>query len=75
MEGEPMTTAEFRECVAAIEARRDEEGNYRAGALATAVAYRLDQRIAAIDRDLARDRAWRGIVDMRAWKAQRRAAA
>jgi hypothetical protein len=48
-----MTAAEYRAIVEAIEARRDEEGDYRAAALATAVAARLDQRIRQIDRDIA----------------------
>jgi anthranilate phosphoribosyltransferase len=48
-----MSPEEHAAAVEAIVARRDEEGDYQAAALATAIAYRIDQRIRQIDRDMA----------------------
>jgi hypothetical protein len=48
-----MTPEEHAAAVAAIEARRSEEGDHEAAALATAVAHRIDQRIRQFDRDVA----------------------
>jgi hypothetical protein len=48
-----MTPEEHAAAVAAIEARRTDEDWYEAGALATALAHRIDQRIRQVDRDIA----------------------
>jgi hypothetical protein len=48
-----MTQEEHAAAVAAIEDRRTDEDWYEAGALATAVAHRIDQRIRQVDRDIA----------------------
>jgi hypothetical protein len=47
-----MTPEEHRACVEAIEARRDEEGDYQAAAFCTALAARIDQRIRQLDREI-----------------------
>jgi hypothetical protein len=44
-----MSPEEYEAVAAAILARRSEEGDYRAAALATAVAHRIDQRIRELD--------------------------
>jgi hypothetical protein len=44
-----MTYEEHAAFVAGIVARRDEEADYQAAALATALAHRIDQRIKEVD--------------------------
>jgi hypothetical protein len=45
----PVTRDEYQAIVTAIVRRRDEEADYQAAALATAVAARIDQRIRELD--------------------------
>jgi hypothetical protein len=44
-----MSPEEYEAIVAATLARRSEEGDHAAAALATAVAHRIDQRIRQLD--------------------------
>jgi hypothetical protein len=44
-----MSPEEQAAIVATIESRRDEEADYQAAALATALAARIDQRIKEVD--------------------------
>jgi hypothetical protein len=72
-EGGVMTTSEeYRACVEAIVGRRSEEGDYQAAALATAVAYRIDQHIAKLAGEIGRE--MRKIICLNGWKARKAAA-